>query len=65
VGALVTLDLPDDSPVLALPWIITFQPMSDDEEWEPGRGRGAGPLYSRSWTIHTVWRPKSSKIQER
>jgi hypothetical protein len=35
VGALVTLDLPADSPVLALPWIITFGPLSDDEEWEP------------------------------
>jgi hypothetical protein len=35
VGALVTLDLPDDSPVLALPWIITFGPLDDGEEWEP------------------------------
>ena len=35
VGALVTLDLPDDSPVLALPWIITFGPLDDDDEWEP------------------------------
>jgi hypothetical protein len=35
MGALVTLDLPDDSPVLAMPWIITFGPMDDDEEWEP------------------------------
>jgi hypothetical protein len=35
VGALVTLELPADSPVLALPWIITIGPMSDDEEWEP------------------------------
>lgn len=35
VGALVTLELPDDSPVLSLPWIITFGPLSDDEEWEP------------------------------
>jgi len=34
VGALVTLELPDDSPVLALPWIITFGPL-DEEEWEP------------------------------
>ena len=24
VGALVTLDLPDDSPIRGLPWIITF-----------------------------------------
>jgi hypothetical protein len=35
VGALVTLDLPDDSPVLTLPWIITFGPLDDVEEWEP------------------------------
>jgi hypothetical protein len=35
VGALVTLELPDDSPVLSLPWIITFGPLGDDEEWEP------------------------------
>jgi hypothetical protein len=35
VGALVTLDLPDDSPVLSMPWIITFGPLGDDEEWEP------------------------------
>jgi hypothetical protein len=35
MGALVTLDLPDDSPTLDLPWIITFGPLSDDDEWEP------------------------------
>jgi hypothetical protein len=35
VGALVTLDLPDDSPMLGLPWIITFGPLSDVDEWEP------------------------------
>jgi hypothetical protein len=35
VGAVVTLDLTDDSPMLALPWIITFGPLDDDEEWEP------------------------------
>jgi hypothetical protein len=35
VGALVTLDLPDDSPVLTLPWIITFGPIDDADEWEP------------------------------
>jgi hypothetical protein len=35
VGALVTLELPDDSPVLSMPWIITFGPLSDEEEWEP------------------------------
>lgn len=35
MGALVTLDLPDESPVLSLPWIITFGPLDDSEEWEP------------------------------
>jgi hypothetical protein len=35
VGTLVTLDLPDDSPALTLPWIITFGPLTEDEEWEP------------------------------
>lgn len=35
VGALVTLDLPDDSPILGLPWIITFGPLGDADEWEP------------------------------
>lgn len=35
VGTLVTLDLPDDSPALSLPWIITFGPADDEEEWEP------------------------------
>jgi hypothetical protein len=35
VGALVTLDLPADSPVQNLPWIITIGPMTDDEQWEP------------------------------
>jgi hypothetical protein len=35
VGALVTLELPVDSPVRNMPWIITFGPLSDDEEWEP------------------------------
>lgn len=35
MGALVTLDLPDDSPAVALPWIITFGPLDDDEVWEP------------------------------
>jgi hypothetical protein len=30
------LDLPDDSPSLALPWIITFAPDEDGEEfWDP------------------------------
>ncbi|MER7005649.1 hypothetical protein ABT297_21750 [Dactylosporangium sp. NPDC000555] len=35
MGALVTLDLPADAPALTLPWIITFGPMNDEEEWEP------------------------------
>jgi hypothetical protein len=35
MGALVTLDLPDESPVLSLPWIITFGPLDDSDEWEP------------------------------
>ena len=35
MGAIVTLELPADSPVLTLPWIITFGPMDDEEEWEP------------------------------
>lgn len=35
VGALVTLDAPGDAPVLDLPWIITFGPLGDDEDWEP------------------------------
>jgi hypothetical protein len=30
----VTLDLPADSPVQNLPWIITIGPLHDDE-WEP------------------------------
>jgi hypothetical protein len=31
----VTLHLPEDSPVLNLPWIITFGPLAEDEDWEP------------------------------
>lgn len=31
----MTLDLPDDSPMLGLPWIITFGPLAADDEWEP------------------------------
>lgn len=30
----MTLDLPDDSPMLDLPWIITFGPLGDVDEWE-------------------------------
>jgi hypothetical protein len=35
VGTLVTLDLPDDSPSLSLPWIITFGPLDEEDMWEP------------------------------
>ena len=35
MGTLVTLDLADDSPVVSLPWIITFGPMDDADDWEP------------------------------
>jgi hypothetical protein len=35
VGAVVTLDLPEDSPVLVQPWIVTFGPLEDEESWEP------------------------------
>lgn len=35
VGALVTLDLPDDSPIRGLPWIITFGPLGAEDDWEP------------------------------
>ncbi|MEG3634749.1 hypothetical protein [Micromonospora palythoicola] len=35
MGALVTLDLPADSPMLELPWIITFAPLGEVDEWEP------------------------------
>jgi hypothetical protein len=35
VGALVTLELDDDSPLADLPWIITIGPLDDEEEWEP------------------------------
>ena len=35
MGALVTLELAEDSPARDLPWIVTFGPLGDDEEWEP------------------------------
>jgi len=35
VGTLVTLDLPADSPVADLPWVITIGALGDEEEWEP------------------------------
>ena len=31
----MTLQLPADSPIRELPWIITFGPLTDDEDWEP------------------------------
>lgn len=31
----MTLDLPEDSSALGLPWIITFGPLGEDEDWEP------------------------------
>ena len=34
VGALVTLELPADSPVRDLPWIVTIGPLDDDEDWD-------------------------------
>ena len=34
VGTLVTLDLPANSPVADLPWVITIGSMGDDD-WEP------------------------------
>jgi hypothetical protein len=35
VGTLVTLDLPADSPVADLPWVITIGSLGDEEDWEP------------------------------
>jgi hypothetical protein len=34
VGALVTLEVPADSPVVSLPWIITIGPLAEDDQWE-------------------------------
>ncbi len=31
----MTLQLPPDSPIRELPWIITFGPLTEDEDWEP------------------------------
>lgn len=31
----MTLELPGDSPVLSMPWMITFGPLEEDDEWEP------------------------------
>lgn len=35
MGAVVTLELPEDSPALTLPWIVTFGPIEDEGTWEP------------------------------
>jgi hypothetical protein len=35
VGTLLTLDLPTDSPVADLPWVITIGSLGDEEDWEP------------------------------
>jgi hypothetical protein len=35
MGALVTLQLMPDSPMRSYPWIITFGPLTDEEDWEP------------------------------
>src|SRR4051812_28816423 len=35
VGTLVTLDLPNDSPIADLPWVITIGALGDEEDWEP------------------------------
>jgi hypothetical protein len=35
VGAVVTLEPPGDSPADDLPWIVTFGPLDEDEDWEP------------------------------
>jgi hypothetical protein len=31
----MTVELPADSPVLDLPWVVTFGPLDDEGEWEP------------------------------
>ena len=35
MGAVVTVELPEDAPEHSQPWIITFGPIEDDESWEP------------------------------
>ncbi|WP_026209191.1 hypothetical protein [Catelliglobosispora koreensis] len=35
MGALVTMELAADAPQHDLPWIITFGPLDEDEDWEP------------------------------
>ncbi|MDT5043148.1 MAG: hypothetical protein QOE51_4133 [Actinoplanes sp.] len=31
----MTLDLPNDSPIADLPWVITIGALGDDQDWEP------------------------------
>ena len=31
----MTLDLPNDSPIADLPWVITIGALGDEEDWEP------------------------------
>lgn len=35
MGALMTMELADDAPQHDLPWIITFGPLDEDEDWDP------------------------------
>lgn len=35
MGTLLTLDLPNDSPIADLPWVITIGALGDEEDWEP------------------------------
>ena len=35
MGTLLTLDLPTDSPVADLPWVVTIGSLGDEEDWEP------------------------------
>jgi hypothetical protein len=35
VGTLVTLELPANSPIADLPWVITIGSLDDEEDWEP------------------------------
>lgn len=35
VGTLLTLDLPNGSPIADLPWVVTIGAPGQDEDWEP------------------------------
>lgn len=35
MGTLLTLDLPEDSPIADLPWVITIGALGDEQDWEP------------------------------